>query len=187
MFQQKLHTISKTTAVISFILGSIIFLWYFLTSAELSLLIGFYFIVIAAIVNSVLVLIHTWFLARDQEKFLHLRSFGLLLLNIPIAVIYIYFVLVLLNTVRLTLINETNQNITEIKISGCDEKSIDQLKNEERATLWISIPNDCAIIMTYKLESEEVEEVIYYYTTNMNGQKVAYRIGIDDSPIDYRL
>jgi len=110
---------------------------------------------------------------------------GLMSLNIPIVFVYIYFSLVIFNTVRITIENKTGEDLTEIMISGCENKLIGELSSNSRKTVWINISKGCPIIIEYNLRGGETyEEVLFYYLSRWSGQKAKYRIGIDNLPID---
>lgn len=69
----------------------------------------------------------------------------MLIINIPIALFYTYLVIVLLNYARITFENTTGQDLTSIKILGCQEGKIETLKTGESKTVWIDIPRDCQV------------------------------------------
>jgi hypothetical protein len=174
----KKEKLGKTVALISFLLGSILIgLYFFIEKAEL-LLIGYIFIILIVIVNIAV------FIASIVEavnnKLLRkklLTNSAIMLLNIPVAFFYFWLMLILLNTIRLTLVNPTDSKLTDLNISGCESKLIDELEPGESETVWISINNDCSVILTFKEEKIEKTETIIGYATNMGGRKARHKIG----------
>ena len=167
----------KTVALISFILGSILIGLFFFTEKSELLLIGYISVILIVIVNIAV------FIASLVEAFNNktlrkklLLNNGIMLLNIPVAFFYFWLMLILLNTIRLTLVNPTDSKLTDLNISGCESKMIDELEPGESKTVWISINNDCSVILNFKEETEKTETIIGY-ATNMGGRKTKHKIG----------
>lgn len=174
----KKERLGKTVALISFIIGTILIgLFFFTEKAEL-LLISYISVIFIVIVN-IGVFIASLVEAvnnRILRKKLLLNS-GIMLLNIPVAFFYFWLMLLLLNTIRLTLVNPTDSKLTDLNISGCESKMIDELEPGESKTVWISINNDCSVILHFKEEETEKTETIIGYATNMGGRKAKHKIG----------
>ena len=85
----------KIVAALSFIIGTILLsLYLYLNHSEYILGFGFYFIIVAIIINSLLLLILLLTSALYQNyRFTLLKVFGIILLNIPVAIGYLYIVL----------------------------------------------------------------------------------------------
>ena len=81
-----------------------------------------------------------------------------------------------MGVVRLTLENTTNKTIKRIRIAGCNEKSIPDLKPGESQTVWIDIPNDCSVEINYidASGSKKNKEVLEYITPG-NGKKIHWQ------------
>jgi len=94
MKQRKTSQIAKSTALISFVIGTLIFLGYQLTTLSTLVSIGFIYVIIAFITNSLLlffVFIELFF-ADLTEKIQLLKTLFIMLLNIPIVFIYLSFI-----------------------------------------------------------------------------------------------
>lgn len=80
------------TALISFIIGTIFF-GLFIAGNEEMLIYGFFYVVIAAIINFVilLLLIAVSFANKKYQTIILLRT-SLMLVNIPVAVLYLYLI-----------------------------------------------------------------------------------------------
>ena len=174
----KKENIGKTTAIISLIIGTILIaLFYFTYSPEI-LLAGYIYVILIVIVNIAV------FIAGTVEAFTNkilrkklLRNNALMLLNIPIAIVYFWLAIFLLNTIKLTLINPTNTELKNLKLTGCEEKIIDKMKPGESKTIWISINNDCNINLEFENRKQIKTELILGYATSMGGEKIEHKIG----------
>ena len=166
------------TALISFILGTCLMAYYYLTSSEDLLGIGLLFVVIAIIINLgiLIFLIYKSITDKNNRKKLLLTCF-IMLLNIPIMLFNYLSVDVLLNTMRITFVNSTPKVLTDIKISGCETNHIDKLEPGKSKTVWIGIKGDCSIDIYYISNSLKVHESVCGYTTVNCGQKLKYNIG----------
>ncbi|HWY38491.1 MAG TPA: hypothetical protein VNY73_08030 [Bacteroidia bacterium] len=100
-----------------------------------------------------------------------------MLLNIPVTLLYCWGSIILLNTMRVTLVNSTSDELTDIKITGCETNYIDKLQLGESKTIWVKITGDCSINIDYLANGQRKEENVAGYVTNDMGQKITYRIG----------
>lgn len=88
----KLSLIGKTTAILSFIIGTVLFLIYLNNKdAGLIIQIGFVFIISAIIINSILLIIILFYAFKSYPyNYQLLNTAAIMLINIPITSIYIY-------------------------------------------------------------------------------------------------
>jgi len=173
--------IGKLTAIISFLIGTTLFLLYYFTTNENLFLIGFFYIIFSGIINLGVLL---WLSTKstndlDLKKGLS-QAKKLILLNIPIAIAYFIGIMTLLSYMRITFINNTNSEISNIRIIGCEEREISKILPNERITKWISINGDCSISIKYNNNGIEKEEIVAHYVSGLMGQRYQYRIGEDD-------
>ncbi|EFK38086.1 Uncharacterised protein [Chryseobacterium gleum] len=90
----KFSPLGEKTFLISFLLGTSLLLLFWITRAEFLIVLGFYYVMIAAVVNLLITLYELMeFLSDISGKKRNGNSVLLLLLNIPIALIYfiVYF------------------------------------------------------------------------------------------------
>lgn len=90
-----LITTSKTIAVLSFVIGTILFaLQLYFKHSDKIIYSGIVFIIIAIIVNtiSLLALIYN-LLGKSNQKTEILKTCGIMLLNIPITILYFYILI----------------------------------------------------------------------------------------------
>lgn len=177
MNTEKLIKTGKQTAIISFIIGTGIFGLYFLSSSDILLFLGYGFIVLAGITNFVifiLLLTRIYYDKTNKQKIL--STCGLMLLNIPIMIIYIWIAIILLNTMRITFNNTSKTTYTNIQIIGCETESIKKLEAGESKTVWIGITGDCSLSIIYGKNGVKKTETVMSYVTNNMGQNLSYTI-----------
>ncbi|MDQ3111930.1 MAG: hypothetical protein M3R17_18745 [Bacteroidota bacterium] len=168
----------KFIALISFLSGTFIFGAFFLTSEFKLLFVGYVFIAVATVIN-------LGFLVAILIKVLHnkaqikkaLATCGLMLLNIPVTLFYCWIAITLMNTMRITFINATQIDVTDIKITGCEPGHILKLQPGESQTIWVDITGDCSIDIEYLSNGQLTKESVADYVTNSLGQKIEYKIG----------
>ncbi|MBS1595833.1 MAG: hypothetical protein JST90_16085 [Bacteroidetes bacterium] len=105
-----------------------------------------------------------------------LKAIALMCLNIPVAILYICFVFYLLDTMRITFVNDRSVAITDVRIDGCESKQLGDLDPGASITSWIDIPGDCSVSLHYRMGGKQVEEVVEGYVCRTNGQAKTYHI-----------
>lgn len=167
----KLIKICRWTALLSFVIGTIIFILYFFTSSFSVVIAGYVFVIVAVIVNAVLFVLLAKVIFTNRQQRRRILFTGLVLLvNIPVVMLYFYFTAKLTNIMRITIINKTASEINNIAITGCQTKTISKLQKGESKTVWIEIPYDCAINMNYLIEGTSRQETIEGYVTPGMGE-----------------
>ncbi|ASO05397.1 hypothetical protein [Arenibacter algicola] len=169
------------TAFISFLMGTLIFGMYFLSSNSDLLFVGYVFITIAVIFNLIVLMILMLRSSSDptnRKKLL--KTVGMILCNIPIMLIFIWFALIVIGNMRITFTNATQNKLTDIKILGCETEHIPELEPNESITVWVGITGDCSISLEYFENGILKTEIVAGYVTNGMGQKLKHQIdGID--------
>lgn len=96
-------TIGKIVALLSFIIGTILFSFFlYFGTGFISVLTGMRFIVVASIINLILLLGNLLCLFLDLKKgFEYFKTCGIILLNIPIATLYIYIIISTMSEIRI--------------------------------------------------------------------------------------
>lgn len=176
--------IGRLTALVSFLLGTIIFGLYFLTSSFDVVLLGLGFIVLVGLINSGILILIVLKANKDKNNEIKLLKIGgLMLLNIPIMFFYGWIVIVLLGTMRITFTNTTQTTLTDITIVGCGGGHIDKLEIGQSKTVWIDIKGDCSINVDYLSNGQRKKETVAGYVTSSMGQKVNHNIDGKDKDI----
>ncbi|HEV8506545.1 MAG TPA: hypothetical protein VGQ53_14135 [Chitinophagaceae bacterium] len=188
MDSSKLISVGRTTAKVSFFGGALIFLLFYLSNSGEFGLLGVLYAACMFIINLVIVALIVFKANREKTSRKHLfRTVGVMLLNIPIFIFYCWFAIILMNTVRVTFVNSTTDDLVNIKINGCQGRNIDKLKVGQSKTLWIHIPNDCGISIAYKLKGNIVSEDITGYVSSDGGYIMTFYIGTHQKPYDHDL
>lgn len=153
-----------------------------MTSAFELLFAGFGFIVIIGLINISVLIAILIKAGKDKARKRLLNTSGLMLLNIPVMIAYSWVAIILLGTMRITFINETDTTITDINIVGCGG-NIDKLEVGESQTVWVGITGDCSIYVDYLSNGQRMEETVAGYVTSNMGQKVRHKIDGKDKEI----
>ncbi len=170
------NRIGRFTALISFLIGTIILIIFYFTDSSAITEFGMIFIVVAGIINAgVFVKVLIDLINEKESRKKYVFTSGIMLLNIPIVLAYFYFVMILMNTMRESFINETGREITNLKIIGGEPKSIEKLEIGEKQTKWIAINSINDLILEYEFNGEVKTEMIYSYM--VVGKKIEHRIG----------
>lgn len=163
----------------SFLIGTGLFVLFFFTNsyrlASYSLLV----ILILGVGN----LIYFWRLGKHalvekETRKQALKAGGIMLVNIPVVLIYMYLFVVLNNTVIVRLKNVSKKPLTNISVMGCDERTISDLLPGETDIEWIPITKSCmlnSITLQYEVNGIITKEVVYGYV--IDGQRINHRIG----------
>lgn len=94
IYNEDMETICRYCAIISFSIGTLIFLLFLGSNSDGLIMLGLYFTLFAVGINTLLFLFNS-ICAFFSEKYWkkYLTNSGLLLVNIPIAILYLYIVL----------------------------------------------------------------------------------------------
>ena len=184
MNSEKYINLGKGTAIISFFIGTLIFGIYFLTSNSDLLIIGYGFIVLAGITNLIILIA---ILAKSKSDLTNrkrlLKPSGLMLINLPIMFLFIWFSLILIGNMRITFTNSTQNKLTDIKIVSCETEYISELKPNESKPVWVEITGDCSINLEYLENGELKKEMVARYVTSGMGQKIKHKFDGKDKDI----
>lgn len=176
--------LGQVTSLISFILGTVIFVLYYYTSDFDFLFNGYVFIGLAGLINMVVLIAILLKAKKDKTNQKRLKSASfLILLNIPIMLVYCWGTIILLGTMRINFTNETNTIITDINVLGCGGGYIEELKVGESKTVWVEITGDCSINVNYLSNGKRQEETVAGYITSSMGQKAKHKIDGKDKEL----
>lgn len=185
MKQKGISKIGIWTAILSFAIGTILFLMYVFSDAIIILPIALYFILLAGLLNLIVLFkLIAKSTSESGNKNTYLRTSLKMLINIPVVILYFYFVTVLQNTMRIEFINDTGKPISGIKIMGCELKEIDELGINESETSWIGIIGDCSLRIEYEIDGKIKSEHVFGYLTESMGHKTSYSIREKSKAID---
>lgn len=161
-----------------FIIGSVFMALYYFTMSPTSALVGYAYTGIAALVGIIyLILIGFRVISKKLAITTGLKCAGVVLINLPVATLYLYFVMILMTTARITFENTTGKDISAVSVGGCLAEEIGDLKNGESKTVWVKIKSDCSIVLFYKIDREPRLETPFPYLTHNGGMIATYQIG----------
>ena len=168
---------ARLVSLISFLLGTGIFIFYYFTDATSVIFFGIGFIIIAGFTNLVyLILVVTQIKKTKEKRRSYFLTCLIIFLNFPIMILYCWFTLSLMNIMRITLVNETASIINDIKILGCEEKHINKLEPNESKLVWVTISGDCLINIEFNKNGKLEGENILGYITSNAGYRMTHRI-----------
>ena len=95
---KNLTNTSKAIAILSFVIGTILFaLYQFFTGWEALLYTGIIFVICAIILNSIsLFTMLLLMIFHPKERLLIIQTCGIILLNIPVVILYFYILFIYL-------------------------------------------------------------------------------------------
>jgi hypothetical protein len=175
--------LGRTTALVSFLTGTAILLFYFISMSTGFAFVGLFFMMLAGLVNIFILLLLLFRVAKDtlfRKKLL--ATIGIMLLNVPVVILYLFLSGIIANSLRITFNNSTKNTLTDIHINGCSAKHIDKINAGESQTIWMKIPGDCAVNMDYLQNGIRKKADVASYITNEGGQQIIYNIGGKNAP-----
>ena len=179
--EKRYALLGKITALITFLVASVIMVLYY-QSGDLNYgLIGFAAMLFFVLINGIVFLLLSVKASKYSNPKPIRRSIWWMVGNIPIALFYFVFAHYLTGVMRIEIENTTGERIAKIEVSGCDTHAISELNNGDSKEVWISIHGDCAIEISYTdAKGEKQEETIIGYVTTGMGQRHTYKIGRDE-------
>jgi hypothetical protein len=176
MTKEKSIRLGLISAIASFLIGSIIFGLYYFTSDSTILFLGYGFILLAGVINTILFINLVFGYLESKDRKVAIVSI-FILLNIPIMLFYCWHANKLLSTVIIEFTNCTKHDLKDIIVYGCDKKLINQLKQGESETVWINVKYDCSILISYNENGFNKTETVEGYITTMMGKRSTFCIG----------
>jgi hypothetical protein len=104
------------------------------------------------------------------------KTLGAMFVNIPVGLLYAWLMVYFLSFARVTISNTSGKDLGPIRIEGCEQEEIEELKTGESKTLWIKIPGDCSIEIQYEMENTSQRDTLVKYITPGGGLKVNYEL-----------
>jgi hypothetical protein len=159
------------------IIGTVILIWFYFSMSSKIVRLGYLFTVLALFIAWAYTAFLLFHFVRQKLSLTELfKTIGILFINIPIGLAYIYLVMFLLNHVRITVKNSAASDIMVLSLTGCEEKKLKALKNGDAKTVWIRITGDCAINIEYEVNGIEKKKTLIEYITPGGGVRATYEI-----------
>jgi hypothetical protein len=170
--------LGKYTALVTFVIATIICGLYYFTG-DLSYGFGGYFFFLFAVPINIIILIVLIVKSTKAEQPRKIKQgIGLMFLNIPVAIFYFFVGIYFIGVMRITIENNSGKDIININIGGCENEEIQILKNGESETVWIDINGECPISMSYiDVNGETQNEMVIGYVTSGMGKKYTHHVG----------
>ena len=158
-------------------LSSLIYFTYYFTSYNLIVYLEYAFIFLAGAACFIILLrILNHVKKHKRYRVPLLITSGFIVISGLIAIIYFRHLTILLDTMRINLVNESRYTLTDIKISGCQKKQVEDIAPKGSQTVWIKITRDCAINLSYNENGVVKNEVVSSFVTTSMGQKLNFGI-----------
>lgn len=178
MRPQKLIKIGIRAGVLTILLSSVIYFTYYFTSYNFVVYLEYAFIFLAGAACFIILLrILNHVKKHKRYRIPLLLTSGFILISSIIAIIYFRNLTILLDTMRINFINESRYELTDVTISGCQKKQVENIKSKGSQTIWIKVARDCAINISYTENGVEKNEIVSSFVTTSMGQKLDFRIG----------
>jgi hypothetical protein len=78
---------------------------------------------------------------------------------------------------RINFVNESKYTLTDIRITGCQKKFVNEIPPKGHELVWINISRPCPISLTYNENGVMKTEVVTQYVNVSEGQKLTFKIG----------
>ena len=178
MRPQKLIRLGIRAAILIILISSILYFSYYYTSFNFIVYLEYFFIFIAGALSFIIILrmINHVIKHKRHRRGLIITS-GVLFISLIIALVYFRYLTSLLDTMRIKFVNESSHTLTNVKITGCQKKQINDIGPKSSATVWIKVTRDCSINLSYTENGTPKNEVVSAYVTTSMGQQLTFKIG----------
>ena len=178
MRPQKLLKIGIRAAVLTILISSLIYFSYYYTSYNFIVFLEYAFIFLAGAASFIIllrILNHVKKHKRYRTPLLVTSAF--LVVSFIVALVFFRRLTHLLDTMRIKFVSESRYVLTDIKITGCQKKQLNDIAPKGNETVWITISRDCSINVSYNENGVAKNEVISAYVTKSMGQQLTYKMG----------
>lgn len=170
--------IATRISIAFFTIGTLLMTIYYFTMSDVVALIGYSYTGIAVLVGMIyLILVGFRIFSKKIDGGTGFWCAAVVLLNLPVAALYLYFVMTLMTTARITFENATGRDISAVSIGGCASEELGELKTGESKTVWVKIKSDCSLVLFYKIDREPILETPFAYLSHNTGMIATYKIG----------
>jgi hypothetical protein len=129
----------------SLLLGTAMLVLFFFSDNFLVAFVSAPVVLVIGLYNLKLLLQLVWRGRKEKENRKEFwRTAGIMSLNIPAALLYTKFVLMLSNALLVRLVNDTNQPLQHVVVLGCGEqRQLADLRPGQATILWLPISPAC--------------------------------------------
>jgi hypothetical protein len=177
MTSQKLRKIGIRNAILFILIGSLIFGAYYYTSNNLILYLEYVFIFIAGAFSFIMLLrIFNHVTKHRRSRTSLLVTAGFIAISVIATFYFFRKITALQDTMRITFVNKTGTELSEIKVIGCEKKYIDNIQPDKSETVWINITRICSITISYKENGVPKNKEVSAFINPSEGRKLTYAI-----------
>lgn len=174
----KLQRTGIKTALLTLLIGGLIYFAYYQTLIDLFVYLEYFFVFTASAINLIVLLrILTYTQKHKRGKNKLYAVAGLLVVALLASLIFFKLSTNLADTMQITLVNKTPQELSGVRITGCKKIRLNNLKPGAEETVWLRIKRDCSIELTYNQGGSLKNEIISAYVTTSMGKRITYEIG----------
>lgn len=164
-------------ALVFFLLGTVVLVLFAITLSTKIALFAYQFTVTAILVNWLYAATLLFYLLKRKISLNALfKTLGVMLINIPVGILYAWLMVYLLSFARITIHNATGEDLGPIRVYGCEQKEIKELKNGDKKNVWIKIPANCSIEIQYQLRGVNKLDTVVNYLTPERGLKITHEL-----------
>ncbi len=178
MTTQRLKTVGLKTALYSLIISSLLFVSYYLTNYDKLIYLEYIFIFVSTtfcLIILLRILNQAFKHKRHKTSLLIISAF--VLVSVLVSFVFFKYMTSLLDTLRINLVNATQSEITDIKLTGCKKIRLARLNAGEDQTVSLKVERDCAIEISYSLNGASKKEMVANFVTTSMGKKITYVLG----------
>lgn len=169
-----LKRLGNLTAAITMLLGLLFFIIFNFFSSQSTFHLFLWYVFVSFCVNIFVLML----LVLSKNRKSNLGTIGFMLINAPFVLfLFIWFIVITVNSLRVDFVNKTTSEITDIRIYGCESKHITQIKPGEVKTIWFRIDKDCSLTTNYLKDGERFQETIINSATNGTSGRGTFYLG----------
>ena len=157
-----INIIARCIALVSFLTGTMLFVWYRETNQWFIVDYSLRFILASVLINLAVLTALVVCLIVSKGKQTYLLTLGFVLLNIPIAVLYGRIVYTSLNEAKHIFINGTGSEIKDVQICGCGSaKDIRKLEPGESTKVRFKMDRPCGVNVKFQSKGKSKELIAF--------------------------
>ena len=190
MKDKPLFIITTFVALLPLFFGSAIFwIWFLYPQHELQTW-GVYTILtsIPLCLLGLILLVYLRFKNKNNSVAIKkiVRNTLLILLNIPISICYLLFAIYLTDVERITIVNNTENDITDAYVWGVgDNHLLGTIEKGCSKTIWVYLEKEGGIKMTYREDGKlNLKSIVGYTGAGMGGHRFDYHLRLTQEDIN---
>jgi len=174
----KLQRTGIKTALLTLLIGSLLYFVYYQTLNDILIYLLYFFVFIACAINLIVLLrIITYTQKHKRGKKAMYGVAALLVVALLASLVFFKLTSNLADTMQITLVNRTSNQLSSVRITGCKKIRLNTLAPGEEKTVWVRIKRDCSLELSYNDGGQLKNEIISAYVTTSMGKKITYPIG----------